>query len=153
MNINSPDAHESLSGMGQGYPEFIKGTRFLAARTQVEFAEAIGAGQQSVARWEHGGVPQRRYRLKLGEVFGLTLEENDALAQGTYVPRPELGQDLGEQSLDEQDTRTRLMGAFITRISNGPPLSEPESRILELLLQVEDSEQANPTGTVTDQVD
>ena len=54
--------------------------------SQGEVADALGVSRQSVSKWENNtSVPELDKLVKLGELFGLTLDE---LVKGEAAPAP-----------------------------------------------------------------
>ncbi len=114
--------------IGNNWGEFVGAIRYISNSNQEMFAKALGVQSAAVRRWEQGGVPQARIQLKLSEMFDLTEHEVIALRGGVLGEHdPEVYKTFSENERDQ------LFGAFVTRIANGPPLSDIEGQILRSL--------------------
>lgn len=122
---------EPQRDLGSNYSEFIGAMRWIGDTTQEEFASAIGAAPQTVARWEHGtSVPQRRYQDTIAGVLRLSDEEK------TYLGRPHAIGAHENPKLSEAtpNNKDQLLGALMLRAQKGPALSTIEGIILLSLI-------------------
>lgn len=107
--------------------EMTVGTRISQLRqdqgwTQKEFAEKVGIGANHVSRIETGKMQPRRSTLRsIAEVFGLQLEDLEALAK---VPEKNI-----EERLSKEDPDLAVL------ISQIPLLSEDQKDALRVTLR------------------
>lgn len=53
----------------------LRTARTLKRMSQSEAADAVGVTQNTISRWENGvGAPDARQLIKMGEVYGISLD-------------------------------------------------------------------------------
>ncbi len=151
-----------------GLGEFLTTMQLFAGVSQSEVADELAVTQQSVSRWMRGTTsPQfdsgNASRIK--QAFDLTDSELQGLiannapweghktlaASATSRARRRLGTPGPSARGPEQDGSTethatRMLGAFVIRAENGPPLNEVEAELVRFLIQSE-LEQGAKTST------
>ncbi|MBI1857296.1 helix-turn-helix transcriptional regulator [Candidatus Saccharibacteria bacterium] len=141
-----------------GLGEFLTSMQLLAGVPQRAFSEEFQVSQQSVSRWMKGtSTPafDSDNTLHIKKTFGLTDEElRGLIANNAPWERPDttsvssastnarrrLGVSLlsrPEENIPNRSYAAQMLGAFVVRAENGPPLNEVEANLIRFLVQTE----------------
>jgi transcriptional regulator with XRE-family HTH domain len=141
-----------------GLGEFLTTMQLSAGVPQRAFSDELKVSQQSVSRWMKGtSTPafDSDNALRIKHKFNLTDEElksllaNNApwerpdtksMASASTHARRRLG--VSRPTQPEEETRDKsyaaqMLGAFVIRAENGPPLNEVEADLIRFLVQIE----------------
>jgi transcriptional regulator with XRE-family HTH domain len=141
-----------------GLGEFLTSMQLLAGVPQRAFSDEFQVSQQSVSRWMKGiSTPafDSESALHIKKTFGLTDEElrgliannapwerphTSSMSSASTNARRRLGVSLPsrpEEATTNKSYAAQMLGAFVVRAENGPPLNEVEADLIRFLVETE----------------